>query len=77
MKQVMPVFLILYDAEKARAYWLYVQAYFSSEKTRKPKDDARTIAIRVPVKNRVTKRTVAYMRKKKAALLEIGVEHVE
>jgi hypothetical protein len=74
---VMPVFLVLYDARKVRAYWVYVQAYFSSDEVRKPRANAKTVAIRVPVKNRFNRRTVEYMRKKKAALLEIEVEHVE
>jgi hypothetical protein len=77
IKQVMPVFLVLYDARKVRAYWVYVQAYFSSDEVRKPRANAKTVAIRVPVKNRFNRRTVEYMRKKKAALLEIEVEHVE
>jgi hypothetical protein len=77
MKQVMPVFLVLYDAGKVRTYWVYVQAYFSSDEVRKPRDNAKTVAIRVPVKNRFNRRTVEYMRKKKAALLEVEVEHVE
>jgi Domain of unknown function (DUF4365) len=77
MKQVMPVFLVLYDARKARAYWLYVQAYFASDETRKPKERAKSITIRVPIKNRLTRRTVEYMRGRKAALLGSEVQHVE
>jgi hypothetical protein len=31
-----PVFLVLFDATRRRAYWLYVQRYFKSDRTRQP-----------------------------------------
>jgi hypothetical protein len=77
MQQVMPVFLILFDAKKVKAYWLYVQAYFTKDKSRKPKKNAGAITVRVPVKNEFTERTVDYMRERKAAILEVEVGHEE
>jgi hypothetical protein len=75
MKQPMPVFLILYDAIKTKAYWLYVQEY--SATTKKPKKNAETTTVRVPVANEFTAETVDYTRGKKAAILELEVEHEE
>ena len=37
----MPLLLILYDAQGERAYWQYLQAYFESEPSRRPKEGAR------------------------------------
>jgi hypothetical protein len=73
MKQAMPVFLILYDAKAVKAYWLYVQPYFAAQK--RPRKNAGTITVRVPVANELTEQTVDYMRERKEALLEVEVEH--
>ncbi len=73
MKQTMPVFLILYDANRTKAFWLYVQAYYRIQ--RKPRRSAKTTTVRVPLTNRFTKRTVDYMRNRKAAVSENEVAH--
>lgn len=75
MKQVYPVFLVLYDAQRVRAYWLYVQAYFASSGGKRPRKNAQSITVRVPTKNRMTSRAVDYMRNVKARILEVDVEH--
>lgn len=61
-----PVFLIVYDSHRKTAYYLYVQEYFAQAD--KPKHDAVTIAVRVPVKNKFGKRAVDYMQGRKAAI---------
>jgi hypothetical protein len=66
IEEEFPVFLILYDAHKVAAYYLYVQEYFG--KAKKPRKDAKTITVRVPVKNKFTKRAVDYMQERKAAV---------
>jgi hypothetical protein len=73
MKQTMPVFLVLYDAKEVRAYWLYVQAYF--KKARKPKKNAASFTVRVPIKQRFTKRTVDYVQERKAVISGGKVDH--
>lgn len=75
MKQTMPVFLIVYDAQKVKAYWLYVQAYFKSRK--KPKKNVATITVHVPVAHQFMEATVDYMQDRKAAITEGKVEHEE
>jgi hypothetical protein len=69
MSSPMPVFLVLYDAPQARAYWLYVQEYFGADPSRRPKAGAKTRTLRVPVANVFTAATVAYMRGRKAAVM--------
>ena len=71
--QRMPVFLVLYDAGKTKAYWLYLQTYFAAGN--KPKKNAATMTVRVPMQNEFTEQTVDYMRERKNAIVEIEVEH--
>ncbi len=69
MASPMPVFLILYDAPRAKAYWLYVQEYFAAAPQRRPKAGAKIRTVRVPTANEFTPDTVDYMRARKAAVL--------
>ena len=72
----MPVFLILYDAKEARAYWLYVQEYLSSGSGRRPAKKAKSMTFRVPVINEFSAGTVDYMRGRKTAILQQVKRHV-
>jgi hypothetical protein len=54
-----PVILILFDASRRRAYWLAVQRYFWEDATRQPKKGAKTVRVRVPKRQVVTRRAVA------------------
>jgi hypothetical protein len=69
MRARMPVFLIVYDAQRRRAYWLYVQAYFAEDPRRRPKRRVKTVSIRIPPVNEFTEDTVDYMRARKSAVL--------
>ncbi|HZW34652.1 MAG TPA: DUF4365 domain-containing protein [Isosphaeraceae bacterium] len=62
-----PVFLVLYDGQARRAYWLHVQAYFAANPSRRPKRGARTLTVHIPLANEFTEHTVEYMRARKAA----------
>lgn len=81
IREAYPVFLVLYDAGIDRAYYLYIQHYFTvgRGKGKKPKIGAQTIAVRVPLKNKFTRRTAEYMRKRKSLVHEqiqkIGIKH--
>jgi hypothetical protein len=66
----MPVFLILYDARNEKAYWQYVQGYFEGNPTLRPKKDAASITVRLPVANEFNEDTVEYVRSRKAAVLK-------
>lgn len=65
----MPVFLVLFDAELNKAYWLYVQAYFNSNRSRKPKATAKSISLRVPVANEFNHTTVDYAQARKQLVI--------
>ena len=67
--ELMPVFLILYDAHEKKAYWLHVWKYFDSAPSRKPKARVRTVTLRIPVVNEFTETTVDYARKSKSEVL--------
>ena len=64
-----PIFLVLYDATKKFAYYLYLQEYFTAPSAKKPKPTAKSMTVRVPVEIEFTERTVDYMRERKAAVL--------
>jgi len=58
-----PVFLILFDAARRRAYWLYVQGYFEGDARRTPKKGAKTVRVRVPERQTMSRRGVAQLRR--------------
>jgi Domain of unknown function (DUF4365) len=62
MLERMPVILILFDASRRHAYWLAVQSYFRDDGARRPKQGAKTVRVRVPTRQAVTRRAVAKMR---------------
>jgi hypothetical protein len=57
-----PVFLVLFDATRRRAYWLHVQPYFGKDATRQPKKGAKTVRVRVPRRQAFNRRAVARIR---------------
>lgn len=67
--EVAPVFLVLYDAQHKKAYWLYVREYFESEPARKPSPGTKTLALHVPVRNEFTTVTVDYIRDCKSKVM--------
>lgn len=69
INELMPVFLVLYDAREKKAYWLYVQEHFASDASLQPKAAAQTLTLRIPVVNQFTEATVDYMRQSKLKVL--------
>jgi hypothetical protein len=57
-----PVILILFDASRRRAYWLWIQNYFGEDEARQPKKGAKTVRVRVPRRQVVNRRAIARMR---------------
>jgi len=57
-----PVILILFDASRRKAYWLFIQSYFREEPARQPKKGAKTVRVRVPRRQIVNGRAIAKMR---------------
>jgi hypothetical protein len=66
----MPVFLVLFDPVRRRAFWLYLQAYFARHPP--PKPEARSLTLRIPRKNRFGKSTITItkMQQHKAEVLQ-------
>jgi hypothetical protein len=58
LAQPMPVILIVYDAPKDMAYWLYVQSHFRRWKGFNLFTAGQTVTIRVPIGNMVTPATI-------------------
>jgi Domain of unknown function (DUF4365) len=66
--ELMPVFLILYDAREKKAYWLDVQRDSSADPSRRPKQGAKTFRVHIPLTNEFSETTVDYMRDRKAKI---------
>lgn len=67
--ELMPVVLVVYDAQKRRAWWLYIQRYFA-ERARRISGDAKTVRVFIPLRQRFGPRTVSAMRHWKRNVLE-------
>lgn len=75
-REHMPVFFILYNALRRRAYWLYTQAYFALHPH--PRPQAQSLALHIPKKNVLGMRTIQRMREYKARILaqaQGGIHH--
>lgn len=70
MREPMPVILVLFDASKRRAYWLYIQRCFGEDPLRKPRQGARTIRVRVPKRQAVSRTAIRTGREFKQRILE-------
>jgi hypothetical protein len=67
IREELPVFLILFEASRRRAYWLAVQQYFAADNDRRPKKGAKNIRVRVPKRQAVNGRAIRKMRELKWA----------
>jgi hypothetical protein len=75
MAEEEPVFLVLFDAARRRAYWLHVQTYFRNDASRQPRKGARTVRVDVSRRQAVSRRGVSKMRElKRKADLRITTE---
>jgi hypothetical protein len=70
VRELMPVVLVMFDAQKRRAWWLYIQRYFAEDPTRSPKEDAKSVRVHIPMRQRFGRRTVATLRTWKQEILE-------
>jgi hypothetical protein len=69
VREELPVFLVLFDATRRRAYWLAVQPYFKEDPSRRPKKGAKSVRIRVPKRQVVNRRAISIMRELKQATI--------
>jgi Domain of unknown function (DUF4365) len=62
MLEETPVILVLFDATRRRASWLAVQDYFHEDRARRPRNGAKTVRVRMPMRHAVNRRAIAKMR---------------
>jgi Domain of unknown function (DUF4365) len=62
MEEEFPVFLVLFDASRRRAWWLDVQRYFHEKATRRPKKGAKRVRVRIPNRQVMNRRAIAHLR---------------
>lgn len=65
----LPVILVLFDAGRKRAYWLHFQDYYRHDSARRLKANAKTVRVRIPKNQVVTRRAIAKIRLLKQRLL--------
>jgi hypothetical protein len=51
LKELMPVVVIVYDAQAGVSYWLYVQAYFEAEQVLRRAGAGRSVTVHIPRSN--------------------------
>jgi hypothetical protein len=76
--ELMPVILVLFDASRKRGFWLHIQGYFAQRSSRQPRAGAKTVRVRVSMKQRMNRRAIARIRALKQDLFQRirGVIHV-
>ncbi len=62
MRERFPVILVLHDAGRRRAYWLDVQAHFAGPGARRPRTGAKTVRVRVPEGQRLSRGAIRRIR---------------
>ncbi len=70
-EEMMPVFLILYDAGFEEAYWLHVQDY---DQIHKPTFEGDIIHVRIPYRQILGSQTLYLMRQRKQEILRVVQE---
>lgn len=68
--EVMPVILILFEAENDRAYWVHIQEYLSQQVTYSVDWAQRTLTVLVPRQNVVNDQTFLHFRDLKTRICE-------
>ena len=55
LKEFYPVILVIYDAQKNKGYWLYLQAYFQLINGFSIANVGRSVNVHIPVSNKIGK----------------------
>jgi hypothetical protein len=74
IREDMPVILVLFDAFRRKAWWLWVQGYFDDDSEREPKKGARTVRMRIPKRQIVNRSAVRKIRELKRDMRDPDVE---
>jgi hypothetical protein len=62
MEERMPVILVLFDVSRRRTCWIAIQKYFVEDTTRLPKEAAKTVRVRVPDRQVMSRRAIERLR---------------
>jgi hypothetical protein len=65
-----PVYVVLYDAQTRKAYWLYLQRYLKKEGIKASTMSGKSVTIYLPQRNKVTLGAIRRWRKHKARVLK-------
>jgi len=57
LREVIPVILIVYDAQRERAFWLHLAGHFKG-KWKQLFSTTGSVTVRIPTKNRINKQSV-------------------
>lgn len=78
LSEPLPVILIVYDAFRDCAYWLYIQEYFENIKNFDIRKVKKYQNVSIPVKNRVSRRSVMkFVEFKKNVLKQIDKNRID
>jgi hypothetical protein len=58
LEETFPVVLVVYDGQRDRAYWLYVQRYFADWRTAELFAAGETINVHIPLRSRISQRSI-------------------
>lgn len=58
LREADPVVLVVYDAQKERAFWLFVQDYFANVPSSDLFTKTGSISVRIPMSNRIHQRAI-------------------
>jgi hypothetical protein len=64
------VYVVLYDAQTRKAYWLYLQRYLKKEGIKASTMSGKSVTIYLPQRNKVTLGAIRRWRKHKARVLK-------
>jgi hypothetical protein len=69
-EEIFPVYMVVFDARREQAHWVYLQEYFSTNRIRPAKIKAKSITIKLNVSQRLNEKTIRTWRADKARLLQ-------
>jgi hypothetical protein len=68
LNEAYPVVLVVYDGKRDNAYWINIQAHFSTGRAADLFADSETICVHLPVRNRLKSRTIRAIARQKNIL---------
>jgi hypothetical protein len=70
LAETLPYILVLYDAKEDTAYWLYIQAYFSTKSDFDLNQGAKTVTVHLKPENKVNSDAIKKMAQYKSSVIQ-------